>query len=224
MSKEMQRMQQRKAEVRQAVLDQLRADARVDAHDLDVQVSDGQVTLRGMAPSYRSKWAAAEAARRVRGVYDVDNEIEVRVAAPPADERITNDIRTALVRDADLDPGRIQVEVHGGRVTLRGSVPTVWSKARAEEDARWTRGVVRVHNELAVEPARVEPDAQLQAEVERALQRDAAVNAEAVNVTVQERRATLSGLVQNWSERYAALEAASHVPGIVDVADELQWR
>ncbi len=217
-------MQQTTTDIREAVIEQLAGDARVNAESVDVIVNDGQVTLRGVAPSYRVKWAAAEAARRVWGVFDVDNQIEVRIAAPSDDQRIATDIRAALMRDADLDSSRINVEVRNGRVILQGTVPTIWAKSRAEEDARWTRGVTGVVNELTVAPSRAGTDRELAIQIERALQRDSAVDATNIDVTVERRRATLSGIVRNWAERNAALEDALHVPGVVDVRDGLSIR
>ncbi len=214
-------MEQAKTDIGQAVVEQLGADARVEAQNLEVTARDGQVVLRGVAPSYRAKWAAGEAARRVRGVLNVDNEIEVRIPVPTDDQRIANDIRSALLRDADLDSSGIQVEVQEGRVVLRGAVPTGWAKIRAEEDARWTRGVVGVRNELAVVPSRGEEDRSLALQIEQALRRDAAVEAGRIDVRVDGRHATLTGVVRNWAERNAALEDALHVPGVVDVRDEL---
>jgi len=214
-------MERIKNDIRQAVLDQLAADERVKVENLEVIVNDGTVTLRGTAPSYRSKWAAAEAARRVWGVYSVNNQIEVRLAAPTDDERIATDIRDALMRDADLDSRHINVDVDGGRVTLRGTVPSGWAKSRAEDDARWTRGVVSVTNELVVVPTTSATDRHLAVQVEQALRRDAAVNADRIDIVVDDAHVTLSGIVRNWAERNAALEDALHVPGVVDVRDSL---
>lgn len=217
-------MEQIKTDIRQAVIEQLRSDERVDAEAIDVIVNDGQVTLRGTAPSYRSKWAAAEAARRVWGVYDVDNQVEVRLPAPTTDQRIATDIRDALMRDADLDSRAIQVDVHEGHVSLQGSVSTHWGKSRAEDDARWTRGVTGLTSALVVTPSGWTGDRELAMQVEQALRRDAAVNADNIDVVVEDRHATLSGIVRNWAERNAALEDALHVPGVVDVRDALSIR
>ena len=213
--------QQTKTEIRDAVLEQLKADARVNAEKIQVQVDDGQVTLQGEVPSYRAKWAAAQAAHRVWGVYDVNNEIQVRVPAPTDDQQIATEIRGALMRDSDLDASGIQVEVRGGHVWLRGTVSTNWARIRAEEDARWTRGVVGVSNELSVVPSGQVQDRELAAEVEGALWRDSAVEAKNITVTVAGRHVTLSGVVRNWAERRAALDDALHVPGVSDVRDEL---
>ncbi len=217
-------MEQVKTDIRQAVIEQLAGDARVNAEAVEVVVNDGQVTLQGSAPSYRSKWAAADAARRVRGVYSVDNRIEVRLPAPITDQRIANDIREALMRDSDLDSSGIRVQVREGHVILSGTVPTNWAKSRAEENARWTRGVVDISNGLAVVPSGSETDRELAMQIVQALQRDGAVDARNIDVVVEGRHATLSGIVRNWAERNAVLEDALHVPGVVDVRDSLSLR
>ena len=214
-------MAETRMDTRQAVIEQLKADARVNAENIDVLVNDGQVTLRGIAPSYRAKWAATEAARRVRGVLGVDNEMVVRPEQPSGDERIATEIRSALMRDADLDSSTINVDVTDGHVTLRGTVTTGWAKSRAEEDARWTRGVVAVSNQLTVVPTGSWQDRELAKEVEQSLRRDAAVDANRIDVMVQNRRVTLSGVVRNWAEREAALTDALHVRGVADVRDGL---
>ncbi len=217
-------MQQTKTEIQQAVVDQLMADARVNPETIDVSVDDGQVTLRGTAPSYRAKWAAAEAARRVWGVFDVRNEIEVEIPAQSDDQRIANDIRSALMRDADLDSRDINVVVQEGNVLLEGTVSTLWAKIRAEEDARWTRNVISVKNKLTVVPEHSLEDREIAIAVEQALQRDSAVRAENIDVTVSGRHVTLSGVVSSWAERNAALDDALHVPGVSDVRDSLSIR
>jgi osmotically-inducible protein OsmY len=217
-------MQATQTDIREAVIQHLAADARVSAENVEVVVSDGQVILRGTVPSYRAKWAAAEAARRVWGVFGVDNEIEVHLPTPTADDQIASDIRSSLMRDADLDSSGINVEVHQGRVRLAGTVTTGWAKLRAEEDARWTRGVVGVTNELAVVPSGSHEDRELAVEIEQALHRDAAVQAEHIDVAVAGRHATLTGVVASWAERNAALDDAMHVPGVSDVRDALSIR
>jgi len=153
-----------------------------------------------------------------------DHLVEAAISAPSKDDRIAADIRSALMRDADLDSSRINVEVCKGQVVLAGVVPTGWAKIQAGEDARWTPGVTSVINDLTVAPRGLREDATLAIEIERALRRDSAVNADNIDVTVERRRATLSGIVRSWAERNAALEDALHVPGIVDVRDGLSIR
>ena len=58
--------------VREALL----ADARLRGSQIDVQARNGEVKLRGTAPTFRERRRAVEAALRVLGVRRVTSEIE----------------------------------------------------------------------------------------------------------------------------------------------------
>ena len=83
-------------DIQQDVLAELRWDAQVQPNEIGVSVKDGVVTLTGYVDSYLKKWAAEDAAHRVRGVKAVANDIEVRLA--PGSERTDADIAAAAVR------------------------------------------------------------------------------------------------------------------------------
>ncbi len=54
-------------EIQREVLDELKWDARVQPNEIGVAVKDGVVTLTGEVNTYIKKWAAEDAALRVRG-------------------------------------------------------------------------------------------------------------------------------------------------------------
>ena len=102
-------------DIQREVLDELRWEPRVRPNEIGVSVKDGVVTLTGWVDSYQKRWAAEEAAHRVRGVKAVANDIEVRL--PVGAERTDADIAAAAVRalewDAMLPIDRIDVTVSG---------------------------------------------------------------------------------------------------------------
>ena len=51
-------MKSKDEQIKKAVVDMLYWDSRVDASDIHVEVTDGEVTLRGTVPSYATKEAA----------------------------------------------------------------------------------------------------------------------------------------------------------------------
>jgi len=55
-------------QIQRDVLAELKWDARVQPNEVGVAVKNGIVTLTGWVDSYTKRWAAEEAARRVRGV------------------------------------------------------------------------------------------------------------------------------------------------------------
>ena len=63
--------------VQRAVEAELRCHPQVDETDMLVEVKDGIVTLSGYARNLFQKYGAEDAVKRVAGVADVVNEIEL---------------------------------------------------------------------------------------------------------------------------------------------------
>ena len=62
-------------QIQRDVLEELNWDPRVQPNEIGVAVKDGIITLTGSVDSYTKRWAAEEAALRVRGVKAVANDI-----------------------------------------------------------------------------------------------------------------------------------------------------
>ena len=78
--------------LQQAVRDELAADPKIDHREVAVSVGDdGVVNLRGTVGSLRQRREAAEAAKRVFGVQEVKNNLDVR----PLDWRPARGCRAA---------------------------------------------------------------------------------------------------------------------------------
>jgi len=70
------------AQIQSDVLAELKWEPRVQPNEIGVAVKDGVVTLTGTVDSYTKRYAAEEAAHRVRGVKAVANDSET--ASRPA--------------------------------------------------------------------------------------------------------------------------------------------
>src|SRR5438132_3579673 len=88
-------------QIQRDVLAELKWDARLQPNEIGVAVKDGIVTLMGWVDSYTKRWAAEEAAHRVRGVLAVANDIEVRL--PISAQRTDANSAAAAVRAPDWD-------------------------------------------------------------------------------------------------------------------------
>ena len=73
------------------------------------------------------------------------------VSAKTRDMGITAEMNARLAQDRQLSALRIDVDTADGRVTLRGSAPTLAARERATEIARGIDGVVGVANELQIQ-------------------------------------------------------------------------
>jgi osmotically-inducible protein OsmY len=207
--------------IRDAVSKELTWDSEVDATAIGVSSRDGAVTLTGFIDSYAGKLAAERAAKRVRGVRAVANDVQVRVRLERTDEDIARDAALALQFHAtQLD--HVQATVHQGQITLTGAVPSFFKRSVAENAVKHIKGVHHVINRVDVVSTASPSD--VQREITRALHRRADVDAHGIEVSVAGNRVRLTGTVNSWGERLAAEEAASHAPGIAIVANDLGVR
>ena len=197
--------------VRDAVIRQLEWDPEVDAAAIGVSAHDGAVTLTGFIDSYAGKLAAERAAKRIRGVRAVANDIQVRLRLARTDEDIAHDTARALALHVAL-PKTVQATVHDGHVTLTGRVPWLFHRTVADMAVRPIAGVRGVVNRIEVIPDAVVRD--VRHRITETLHRMADVNAKGVNVVVKGTEATLNGTVASWAQRDAAQEAAEAAPGI----------
>ena len=209
------------AQIQADVLAELKWDARVLPNEIGVAVKDGVVTLTGWVESYSKRWAAEDAAHRVRGVKAVANDIEVRLST--ADERTDADIAAAAVRalewDAFVSVDNLDVTVSKGWVTLKGTVEWQYQKEAAERVVRRLTGVKGVSNLLTVKPRVTASD--LKEKIEKALVRSAETDAERINVEVDGNKVVLKGTVRSWAEKQEAERAAWGAPGVLSVDNRI---
>ena len=209
------------AQIQADVLAELKWDARVLPNEIGVAVKDGVVTLTGWVDSYSKRWAAEDAAHRVRGVKAVANDIEVRLST--ADERTDADIAAAAVRalewDAFVSVDNLDVTVSKGWVTLKGTVEWQYQKDDAERVVRRLTGVKGVSNLLTVKPRVTASD--LKQKIEKALVRSAETDAERIDVEVDGNKVVLKGTVRSWAEKQEAERAAWGAPGVLSVDNRI---
>jgi osmotically-inducible protein OsmY len=135
------------------VVDELYWDNRVDASKVQVEATDGVVTLTGHVPTCADRYSAEADARMIRGVVTVVNHIEVDRPKGVPDRELQSDVSTVLSWAPDVDATDINVSAKEGVVTLKGTVPSYWGKLRAHLLAAQTEGVIHVVDELAVTPS-----------------------------------------------------------------------
>jgi osmotically-inducible protein OsmY len=109
----------------------------------------------------------------------------------------------------------VQVEVDRGLVVLHGTTPTVADKARAEQIARATPGVIAVKNALLA-------SATITARVAAALAEDPRTALAPIDVSSSGGTVTLNGQVPSVAVREAAEQIARAVRGVALVINDLE--
>jgi len=115
---------------------------------INVTVSDGWVTLEGAVEWRYEKNNAQHSVQNMAGVNGVVNLITVKARPMATDVKAA--IEAAFERNALLDAGRIQVEISGSKVTLRGAVRNHAERDEAERVAWNAAGVWSVDNQIEV--------------------------------------------------------------------------
>lgn len=116
-------------------------------------VSHGWVTLEGEVEKWTQRDDAERAVRRLMGVLGITNKLAVTRAVTTA-EAVRTTIEDALERQAEREADRLQVTVHDGVVTLRGTVRSWREKRAALGAAGHAPGIIRVEDQLRIEPYR----------------------------------------------------------------------
>lgn len=209
------------SELQRDVMEELRWDPKVDHSQIGVTARSGVVTLSGFVPTYAEKVAAEKAARRVKDVKAIAEEIEVRFASDPrtSDTEIAQRIVHVFTWDVTLPDDKLKVKVERGWVTLTGMVDWHYQKDGAQKAAGKITGVKGISNLIDVQarPSVVDVKDRIMA----AFKRSSVVDASTINVIVDGTTVKLGGRVHGWNERQVAEHAAWSAPGVTKVEDNI---
>ena len=209
------------SQIQQDVIEELKWEQSVNDTQIGVSAKDGIVTLSGHVASFAEKWNAEHAAQRVSGVKAL--AIEIDVSLPGSSHRndvdIARSVENILEWNTYLPKDHVKVMVEDGWITLTGEVDWNYQKQALSTPIRYLMGVKGVSDNIAIRPA-VSSGA-VKSDTEAALRRRARVNAHNVSVEVHEANVTLSGTVDNWSERELARHTVWGTPGVRKVVDNI---
>lgn len=126
----------------------LKMELPVSWQNIKIVVHEGRVFLEGTVEWHFLRERVATAMRRLRGVLDVRNSIQVKPVITASD--LKGRIEAAFERNAVVDADHVAVEVRGTEVTLRGEVRSWAERDQAYQTAWSAPGVMNVVDELTI--------------------------------------------------------------------------
>lgn len=137
------------AEIAEAVVNALKWHTAVQEEKIKIKVENGVVRLEGEVEWEYQRSNAKAAVVNLAGVNGVINLIVVKPKVASSD--VQKRINAAFHRSATIDASKIEAEVSGSQVTLRGTVRSYTEKEDAENAAWNAPGVLTVKNDLQIE-------------------------------------------------------------------------
>ena len=177
--------------------------------------------MSGHVDTFAGKLAAETAARRIKGVKAVAEELEVKL--PFSVKRDDADIAAAVVNrfvwDMQVPRDAVKATVEHGRVTLTGGVEWQFQKKAAEDHVRRLTGVVGVSNQLKLK--RRVNTAYIRDDIDDALGRSWFFEPETIEVTAEGGKVRLTGTARSPADRMLAGATAWAAPGTTYVENDI---
>ncbi|MDG5816084.1 BON domain-containing protein [Chitinispirillales bacterium ANBcel5] len=136
-------------ELKTSMLNRFLWNPSIPASQIDVEVRDGNVTIKGTVDGYWKKIRAEEIAYDMRGVIHVKNELVVVPSRDYTDREIAESIINAFERSGNIDPQRLEMQVENGIVSVAGSFG-IAEISEILHTVKFTRGVRDIVNLLQV--------------------------------------------------------------------------
>ncbi|MGN6567508.1 MAG: BON domain-containing protein [Flavipsychrobacter sp.] len=208
-------------QLQQDVMNELKWDPILNASEIGVSVKHGVVTLSGYVNSYSKKIAAENAAKRVKGVSAVAEDIEVRLGLDNErnDTQIAEAALDALKWNSNVPDENIQIKVENGWITMEGEAEWQYQKDAAANAVRDITGVRGISNLIMLTP-KIDATV-IEKNIRRALQRSADIEANNIDIKTIGNKVILKGKARSWAERNEIERATWSSPGVTEIEDEL---
>lgn len=136
-------------EIATAAVNALKWNWSVPSDKVKVEVRNGWITLDGELAWNYQREAARDAVRWLSGVVGVSNNLTIKAESHDAIEK--RDIEEAIARNWSIEDWDINVSVSGTKVTLTGTVGSLYQKDQVSKIVWATPGIWNVQNDLIVD-------------------------------------------------------------------------
>ena len=208
--------------LQQKVQDALHWDSLLKHSEIGVSAEDGIVTLTGFVDSYAKKLKAEAIVKDIKGVLALVEKIEVKFGVEGAmtDAEIANQVVNALKWNWEIPNDAVKVQVENNWVTLEGSLQWNYQRETVKNLVNNLSGIRGINNKMTIKTElhdSIEKDIILDA-----IARDWSINGEEVDITVVDKKVTLSGLVHSLYQKHQAEKIVWNTPGVWFVDNNLE--
>ena len=208
--------------LQQKVQDALHWDSLLKHSEIGVLAKDGIVTLTGFVDSYAKKLKAEAIVKDIKGVSALVEKIEVKFGGEGAvtDAEIANQVVNVLKWNWEIPNDAIKVQVENNWVTLEGSLQWNYQRETVKNLVNNLSGIRGINNKMTIKTElhdSIEKDIILDA-----IARDWSINGEEVDITVVDKKVTLSGLVHSLYQKHQAEKIVWNTPGVWFVDNNLE--
>lgn len=140
-------------QIKNQIVDGLRINSRILApEDIAVNVNEGMVTLAGKVQTFKEMEAAEKVTVYQDGVKGMENNIQVlaKTSKPMSDQDIQALVNATIEDHFPLAKDKVKASVTAGRVSLSGTVGTLWEKDNIPREVKRVIGVTGVTSSLAL--------------------------------------------------------------------------
>lgn len=208
--------------IRNDIQEEITWDPRVKSTDIGVTCKGGAVRLTGSVASYSERLAAENAAKRVKGVHAIAEDIEIKLPSGnvETDESIAEHISKLMKWNTMVPVPDVQAEVRNGFVTLTGEVDWNFERETIKNQVAHLGGVRGIDNRITLQNRVSEKD--VSKSITRALHRNADLEKSKVDVCVDGSKVTITGYVKALYEKELIENAVWAAPGVMQVIDRLR--
>ncbi len=209
-------------DLQQKVQDALRWEPLLAKVDIGVSADNGIVTLTGYVDSYAKKLKAESIVKDIKGVLALVEKIEVKFGVEGAvtDAEIANQVVNAIKWNWEIPNDVIKVQVENNWVTLEGALQWNYQRETVKNLVNNVSGIRGINNKMTIKTElhdSIEKDIILDA-----IARDWSINGEEVDITVVDKKVTISGLVHSLYQKHQAETIVWNTPGVWFVDNNLE--
>jgi osmotically-inducible protein OsmY len=190
--------------------------------EIGVIVKEAIVTLTGNVDSLVKKKEALHAAKKIKGVAAIVDEIKVFIekSAIISDQEIAEQVVSAFNENHIIPKKAVCITVEDGWVILEGILPWSFQRDIATEIVENQKGIVGLTNNIKLKRETFHPvEKEL---LEKALQRHWALDLDEINIEVAGATVQLSGTVGSILQKEEAEKIAYKTPGVIKVINHLK--